>query len=695
MIKKHFKNNHGYTLIELAAVMLIVGIIIASGFAAYEIYKKDQAIKWTDAAKVRIVFALNSYRDRYGRYPCPASYTAQRGTAEYGRSGDCSDTSVAPGQCDQGICVEQSIAGRTVTLEDGSVVNPRVRRGAIPYRALNLTEDEFYDQYGGRFSYAVTELLTDEDTFDLGYGGIQIVDGQLPTPQSLTDPPGSALYFLYSHGEDNVGAYGRNGVLLAECNGPMFDVENCNTSNVDNTAVYRYAQRSDVPIETGGIVIPGMPPPPVGVNVNRHYDDFAYYKGADDIPLFKLSETSPDDAYDLRTSDEAGRTIGLVIGNTVDDEMVNVEGTVAASETYDTTELCNQDGTDCFRSELLGGSGMHCATGRVATGVANSALGCAPPEDIDLDCEDGYVSGFQNGVPICDEITAPLPCAPRNVTVCGTRNTLAGSVHNTRITLTGGVSQVQIWRCNSGTWVRQSLTGVCTCTPGTVVTRGSCGAGYNGQTTDTTTTVCPSGSQSTRVDRSQCACAPGTETQSRVCPAGQSGTITSTRTTTCRGNVATVSQWRDTGNNCVCIAQAPQTRTSECPTGQTGEVFERRTWNNGGCSWNAWTEVSRNCRCQARTETRAVACPAGQIGTISEQRNVPCTGAPSAWTQVGNNCRVAPEPASCSWSKNGASMTAGTGGVRVGQSCECGSPTRNCRETTPYGVQGYSGCQCL
>lgn len=692
MMKTPFKEQ-GYTLIELAMVILIVGIIIGTGLTSYSIYKTERAMELTETAKVRITLALNSFRDRYGRYPCPASYTAERGTPEYGRPGNCADISVAPGQCSQGICVEQSIAGRTVTLDDGTVVVPRIRRGAVPYRALNLTEDEFYDQYGGRFSYAVTELLTDENTFDLSYGGIHIVDGQLPTPQSLVEPPGTALYFLFSHGEDNVGAYGRNGILMVECNGPMFDVENCNTSSTDRTAVYRFAQRSDMPVETGGVVIPGMPPP-VAANVNRHYDDFAYYKSADDIPLFKLSETSAGDAYDLRTSDAAGNPIGLVIGNTVDDERVNVEGTVAASESYDTGTICNQNGTDCFRAELIGGSGMHCATGQIALGVANSALNCEDPEDINLACDDGYVTGFNNGAPTCEEITANGICPPRNVTVCGTRRSLSAASHNTRITLTGGVSQVQVWRCNNGTWARQSSTGVCSCTPQTVTTRESCGAGYNGQTTVETTTVCPSGQQTRRENRSACSCGPGTENRTRSCPAGQSGTITETRTTTCRGNVATVSNWRQTGNTCTCAAQAPQTRNSDCPTGQTGSITERRTWNVGTCSWGNWAETGRNCRCEDRTETRTRNCPTGQIGTITDRRTVPCSGAPSAWAEVSNTCREPPPEASCQWSNSGAGMTSGSAGPFTGTSCTCGTPNGPCKVRIPGGMQGYTGCSC-
>lgn len=690
MIRKR-TSNQGYTLIELTMVILIVGVIVGSGIAAYKIYKTDREMALTETAKVRITLAINGFRERYGRYPCPASYTAQRGTPEYGRAGDCSDTSVAPGQCAQGICVEQSIAGRTVELPDGTVGPVRVRRGAVPYRALNLSEDEFYDQYGGRFSYAVTELLTHEDTFNIASGGIHVVDGQLPTPQSLLGTPGSALYFMFSHGPDNIGAYGRNGMLLAECSGPMFDVENCNTSAANNTAVYRYAQRSDTPVEIGGVTLPGGPPPGAA-NVNRHYDDVAYYKGADPTPLFKFSEIpdNGDDAYDLQ---ESAR---IVIGNTSNDEKVNIEGAVRASERYWTGAICNEDGEDCFAPEKIGGeTGMHCPGGQYADGVHGGGVGgiltCRTPA-ANVDCEDGFITGFQNGIAVCDRVAQTVMCPRRNVTVCGVRNNLPSSAHNTRITLTGGVSQAQIWRCNNGTWVRQSLTGVCTCTPGIVTTRNACGTGYNGQTTVETTTVCPSGQRTVRTNRSACTCAPGSNTRTLDCPEGQTGSIVERRTTTCRGNVATTSQWQVISNTCSCAAQPPQTRDGVCPRGTEGDVTERRTWNTGTCSWNPWTETSRNCVCADTTETRNTACPTGETGAIRERRNIYCDGRPpSAWTEVSRTCNV---PPTCRWSNSGAGMTSGNAGPYVGDTCVCGTRNGPCKVRIPGGVQGYTGCQC-
>lgn len=247
------KKQAGYTLIELSIVLLVIGLFFAGLSKAYQLYVMEQRTEKTEFKRLIIDFALNDFKKRYGRYPCPASYTLNRTNLQYGYESDCADVSVAPGNCVNGVCIEQSV--RQVPLEDGSLVYPRVRRGAIPFRVLNLTESDAYDEYGGRFSYAVTELLTNWQTFDVRNGGIGIIDGQAPSEESMVNPAGSGLYFVFSHGPDLMGAYNESGALISACAGPMFDIENCNTAE-DAAATYRYSTHSEMLVEEGGNSLP-------------------------------------------------------------------------------------------------------------------------------------------------------------------------------------------------------------------------------------------------------------------------------------------------------------------------------------------------------------------------------------------------------------------------------------------------------
>lgn len=738
---KKVNSQSGYTLLETAVVLLIIGILFAAGSMAYQLYRVEQQNQKTELARIRITLAIDSYRDRFGRYPCPASYTAQRDEPAYGAETNCADTSVAPGNCANGICIENS--PRVVTREDMTTFTPRVRRGAIPFRVLNLTEGEFYDAFGGRFSYAVTENLTDEDTFDVAEGGIGVVDGQPPDGVSLVSPEGSGLYFIFSHGRDNIGAYDRDGEEILPCNGPMYDVQNCNTED-DPLAIYRYAKNSDAPVVLGGVSVPTGPTPPVG-GVNTHYDDFAVYRAGDSTPIWKISEIggSGDNAHDLLDPNES-----VVLGSAAGTEKLRTQGDVRTDTEIQSAEICTD--TDCFPSRLIGGSGMSCDTpGELVVGVRYGNVVCAPPGEIACADPTQFIQRFDDrGMPVCGTFASNIFCPAATRTICpGEVRNLLRSPVNTIVTLTAGVSRSRQYRCdrigttNNGAWVNVGpFTGVCTCTPSSNTVNngaGSCGLGYGGATTTTTTTVCPSGTTTSTTSRAACVCQPGTQTQTGTCPSPRTGTgATQTRPITCVGGAPVFGPWTTTvPANCVCNPRAPQTEALSCPANTTGTASRTRTWDTSTCNWGpwvntdncictettqtrtracaspltgtinesrtyscdssnwgAWTEVSNDCRCVSRTETRSASCPPGQVGTVTESRTVDCNGAPeTAWAQTSSTC--AP-PLVCSWTASTTLSPTNSGPIAGSSGCTCGD-VGNCRvRIGPGTFQGYQNCRC-
>ena len=735
MIKKPGHNQQGYTLIELAISMVVISFILAGGFAAYKYYTIEQEREATRFTMLRIQFALSDFKNRFGRLPCPAAQNLPRSDPDYGREGDCTDTSVAPGTCTNGICVERGI--RQIEIAGGAMVYPRVRRGGIPFRDINLTEDEYMDGYGGQISYAVTEILTDWPTFDPRDGGIEIIDGQDPSVESMTDPPGSALYFAFSHGPDNIGAYNSEGVVAVPCEGPMFDVKNCDTE-VNPLAEYRYTWASSVAAEPGGSSLPPGPgpgpSPPGAVNLNTHYDDIVAYEATDLRPVWKRSDVAgnENDAHDLIDPTEVVR-----IRTNIDTEKVNVGGNVRASDNAIVTgnvadgTLCNDLGTDCFAPSDIGGPvGMPCPAGQVANGIGGRALRCTPPQSI---CDPGeYMSGIVGGVPQCTDIPVPVTCASTTRTICGSVRTISSSSLGAVVTITGGASRSQSYTCTlhsgSGVWINTSNSGVCTCTPSSnTVTNpaGSCGPGYSGSTTTTTTRVCPSGVTSSTTDRAACVCQPGTETRTQACPSGQTGAITQNRTVSCPSGAPVFGPWTTTSNTCACVNRPAQTRTQACPPNHSGSITEERTWNLSTCNWNGWVQTSNTCTCNVNTENRDVscaapltgtieqsrtsqcpsggwgawtdisnnctcanrnvtrpgpACPPGEVGTITEGRTVDCNDAPvTPWAVISNTC--APPP-TCRWTTNGSSTGIGNAGPVANSSCTCGDSPRTCKIAT-------------
>src|SRR5687768_8837935 len=107
-IKGFSTKEAGYNLIQICIAMLVVGVLLSAGASAYNIYKRDRVVTATTQNVAAMTEAINGYRAVYGTYPCPAPLNVSRQDPNYGNPTDCSDTSVAPGNCGGGICVQRS-----------------------------------------------------------------------------------------------------------------------------------------------------------------------------------------------------------------------------------------------------------------------------------------------------------------------------------------------------------------------------------------------------------------------------------------------------------------------------------------------------------------------------------------------------------------------------------------------------------
>jgi prepilin-type N-terminal cleavage/methylation domain-containing protein len=78
----------GFTLIEMAIVIMIIGLLVASLMPLYGLYQKQQEISNTEVNVTVAISAIGTFRSLHGRYPCPASLTQDRNDPLYGRE-DC------------------------------------------------------------------------------------------------------------------------------------------------------------------------------------------------------------------------------------------------------------------------------------------------------------------------------------------------------------------------------------------------------------------------------------------------------------------------------------------------------------------------------------------------------------------------------------------------------------------------------
>lgn len=222
------RKESGFTLIELAIVMIIVGIVIAGALPAYRMFMEGKKTETLAERQKTIRAALADYiiDDEFEpddpsdvRYPCPASPTIPFGQTGFGQE-DCSlrDADAAVGTCSGGICVRA-----------GSTPGTRVLVGAVPTTTLEIGGQQMLDAYSNQFTYAVSFDLTRNDSMRTmgARGNITILN---EAGDTVTD---AAQFALISHGADQRGSYTASGVQGTPCRTTGGgDSENCDDDAV-------------------------------------------------------------------------------------------------------------------------------------------------------------------------------------------------------------------------------------------------------------------------------------------------------------------------------------------------------------------------------------------------------------------------------------------------------------------------------
>lgn len=222
------RRARGFTLIEMAVVIVIVGIMIVAMMQAYNTWLQKNRMDVTRYRLAAIEEGIKEFVRNEGRLPCVApAGDAAAVNAAYALETDCA-AGVAAGVTE--------VAGR------GGVA---VRIGAVPVGSLNVTEDaagrtrhnesfsaqHMVDGWGRRFTMAVTvPMAASAVGYQDGEGAISVVDS---ANNSLTRPVGTAQYVIVSHGPDGAGGRdGLSGAAFGACDPATQDGENCDGDSV-------------------------------------------------------------------------------------------------------------------------------------------------------------------------------------------------------------------------------------------------------------------------------------------------------------------------------------------------------------------------------------------------------------------------------------------------------------------------------
>lgn len=214
-------NTHkqfGFSLIELTIVIIIAGLMFAAAASALQVFLNQSKQQSTDQNIASVRSALELHVQQHGRLPCPASMSAAQGTAEFGRE---------PLNCATNNSLDiGTLAGiypRRGLNTNADNPNSPVWVGTVPTRTLNIPDQLMMDGYNRRLVYAVTRVLTVENAYDGSIftspnqqGQIGIYADDTETISVIT-PEGSAVFALFSLGEDGLGARTIAGVEYNPC----------------------------------------------------------------------------------------------------------------------------------------------------------------------------------------------------------------------------------------------------------------------------------------------------------------------------------------------------------------------------------------------------------------------------------------------------------------------------------------------
>lgn len=379
----------GYSLIEFAFALLAVGMLITPATMAYRNYIAKNDLDSTKSTIDQITIALGNYRTIHNRYPCPAPLTAVPGDAAYGRE------ACAPGT--PGIITAPSVRP----------VVSAVTIGAIPFKALNLQEQDSYDPYLHRYTYAVTKSLTDDDTFNMNNGSVDVVDR---SGDSLLNPPGSLHFIVLSTGSESEGAYTRAGIQTGVCPAGRIDSENC-----DGDSIF------------------------LSTTEENTFDDTLSNFTIAPLSEWQISETDataihPKVATKLAMGVEDGDSLAALpslVALNSSNEMGNISvgGNKIISDSICTEDTVIGDPPLCFSSKKIGGQvaageTFTCPPGQFLIGINAGVARCS--EEIYISCPDTYIiTGINvDGTLACNG-PPPPPCPVAPVTTsCGESRTL-------------------------------------------------------------------------------------------------------------------------------------------------------------------------------------------------------------------------------------------------------------------------------
>ena len=148
-IIKRYQKQAGFTLIEIALVIGLIGFAVAAGTVSYTHFANNQKARITEERMDKILNAISVYAQKNYRVPCGADPAAGSSilTDKVDPSSTLADQGTEP---NDGKCFNR----------DAAVDNNIEAMGVVPWKVLGLTENDVKDGWDRYFTYKPAPHLT-------------------------------------------------------------------------------------------------------------------------------------------------------------------------------------------------------------------------------------------------------------------------------------------------------------------------------------------------------------------------------------------------------------------------------------------------------------------------------------------------------------------------------------------------------
>lgn len=226
---KNARERSGFTLLELMIFLTVISVAVAAIMPALTM----QAMRKQNAELNRrldvIEVALQAYRLKNGRLPCPAKIDEMTSDPDFGLEGAAA-----------GNCRNSANTDLIANFTDGS----NVVAGAVPTKTLGLSDIYVTDPWGGKLFYVVDVRMTGSSAFttyrvaDSSIGAIRVND-ENDNSRTSSDTSGTmrydtAILAIISYGPNGHGSYrmSNNATAVSNRKGAgstnTHELQNCN-----------------------------------------------------------------------------------------------------------------------------------------------------------------------------------------------------------------------------------------------------------------------------------------------------------------------------------------------------------------------------------------------------------------------------------------------------------------------------------